>query len=125
MNKTDMSKPDRVPLRASERPYVAFMRHLATDEPEPLPKPLDPQQRVVGDAVAALADVIDRLGRTEVDIIGHLPDTVRLKLSRLILTAAEAAEASHVALVNFERHGALTPPRDDRRTTNRRKRCKP
>lgn len=120
MNKPEMNKPVRLPIPASEKPYATFMRHFSTvDDDRPAPQPLDPKDRVIRDAVATLAEVMDRLVRTEVDIIGHLPDAVRLKLSRLILTTAEKAEATHTALVNFARHGTLASP--NHRAQNRHK----
>lgn len=93
-SRTMTGGPIKLPIKASERPYAAFMRHMTEADPAPKPAPLAPETRVTRDAIATLAGIIDSLARMEVAVLGHLPETVRLKLSRLILAAAEKAETA-------------------------------
>lgn len=96
-------------------PYAAFTRHLVRPEntppraPEPTPQP--PHERVIEETKALLARVDDELVNAQAQILAHMPEAVRLKLSRLVLAAAERVDAALVAVANVERYGSIAPPR--------------
>lgn len=96
------------------------MARLSHSDAESAPlEPMNPAQRVTHEAIGALAHVMDVVIRTEVAVLGHFPEAVRLKVSRLLLATAEKAEAAHAELVCYKDHGTLTPrgarPRSKRR----------
>lgn len=114
------SKPTKIQPRSAEATYRSFMARLSHGDAETAPlEPMAPAQRVTHEAIGTLAHVMDIVIRTEVAVLGHLPDAVRLKVSRLLLATAEKAEAAHAALVRYKDHHTLTPggarPRSKRR----------
>ena len=111
----------KLPIKPGERAYASFMRQMTNFDERPVPEPLAPADRVIHEALATLADVSDRLVATNVAVLGHLPEAVRLKLSRLILAAAEKAETAQSAFANYARQGTLAQPRP-RRDLKRRSR---
>ena len=100
----------KLPIKPGERAYAAFTRHLTHHDERPVAEPLAPVDRVVREALAILADVSDRLVATNVAVLGHLPEAVRLKLSRMILAAAEKTETAQTAFARYARQGTLTQP---------------
>lgn len=100
----------KLPIKHDERAYASFTRQLAHQDDRPTPEPLPPDERVTRDALATLAEVMDRLIATDVAVPGHLPEAVRLKLSRLILSAAEKTEAAHAAFACYARRNTLSSP---------------
>ena len=101
----------KLPIKPGERAYASFMRHFTDHDERPIPEPMLPADRVVSEALATLADVADRLVATNVAVLGHLPEAVRLKLSRMILAAAEKTETAQSAFANYARQGTLAQPR--------------
>lgn len=94
--------------------YRAFARHLKRPDdvvPPPEPQPIDPKLRILAEARARFTRMEDELADAQAKILAHFPDAVRLKLSKLILAAAERTEAAHAALRLYEAHGTLAPPR--------------
>ena len=104
-----MTNLKRRPDPAGERAYAAFTRHLPAAEETPPPKPVQPSKRVTDEAIGTLTQIIDALARTEIAILGHLPEPARLKLSRLLLTTAEKADAARTTFSCYAAHGTLTP----------------
>lgn len=110
---------------AREQPYRAFARHL---EPVPeeasAPTPLDPGIRVVDEAVHLLAAAGEQLAAAQANVIAHLPEPVRLKLARQLLSTAEAAERALGQFKLYQTTGSIAAPRGQR-SWSRKRRLKP
>jgi hypothetical protein len=92
-------------------PYAAFSRHLSTAAPaKPLPQPVDPVTRITIETLARLTAIEDALAQSHIEVMAHFPDTVRLKLSKLLLATAERCQLTRSAVALFAAHGTLTPP---------------
>lgn len=114
------SKPAKIPPRPADVTYRSFMARLPQiDRENPPLEPINPAQRVTHEAIGTLAHVMDAIIRTEVAVLGHFPEALRLKVSRLLRATAERAEAANAALVCYKDHGTLTP-RGARPRTKRR-----
>lgn len=102
---------------ARELPYAAFVRHLTPVSP-PIdgnePKPIDPIQRITAETIARLAAIEEALAQAQIDVMAQLPEAVRLKLAKLLLTASERAELARSTFQTYAAHGSLTPPRGAR-----------
>ena len=94
-------------------PYAAFTKHLTPTTPAVLPanepKPIDPVQRITESTLAKIKIIQEVLAQAQVDVMAHFPDTVRLKLSKMLLATSEKTEIVQTALVQFQQHGTLKP----------------
>lgn len=60
---------------------------------------------------ATLAAMQDALAHSQAQVLAHLPDKVRLKLTKLLLATAERTASALQAFETYQAHGTLTPSR--------------
>ena len=107
---------------AREKVYKPFARRIAEAAPETeAPAPIDPAARITAETIQMLAEFGEHLVNAQASVIARLPEAARLKLSLLLLTAADAAEAALVTFRRYAATGTLEPPRQARGPQKKRR----
>ena len=107
-------------------PYASFESKLtqkAPDAAQPLPQPVDPVTRITDETITMLEAVEDALTTAHIQVMQHMPDTVRLKLGKLLLGTCERAQQTRVIYSLFQATGSLSAPRGG--TPFKKRRIKP
>lgn len=100
-------------MTARGLPYASFARHLDKPEPEAAkaPPPLSPEERVVKNAIELLEQSEAALALMQREVLAHLPQKVRLALSKVLLTTADKATIAYNTFLTYQAYGTLKPPR--------------